>query len=206
MFQKILSNLAGRKYVPATAEEFYSAVSAAMPVPKGDILVGDMLSRYTPEEYALMKLFLSPDRQSGYALKNGDELVSVFSIPGGRGNEIAAEAVLSGARRLDNYDVRGKLPSLYGSVGFEEVNRSPFNPDYATDLSPTAQALAPDFVEMTLPSRISNELGRLRGAGVEDLNRIVAGGTGRLSRRKDVQNAAALSALLSLLVAGSEER
>lgn len=206
MFQKILSNLAGRKYVPATAEDFYNAISAAMPVPKGDIVIGDMLSRYTPEEYALMKLFLSPDRQSGYALKNGDELVSVFSIPGGRGRDIAAEAVLGGARRLDNYDVRGKLPGLYGSVGFEEVGRYPFNPEYATNLSANAQDLAPDFVEMVMSPRVSSELGRLRGAGIEDLNRIVAGGTGRLSRRKDVQNTAGLAALLTMLAAGSEER
>lgn len=199
ILQKALSKLAGRKFNPATAEDFYQAVSAAMPVSKGDILIGDMLTRYTPEEYAMMKLFLSPDSQAGYALKNGDELVSVFSIPGGRGRDIAAEAVLGGARRLDNYDVRGKLPGLYGSVGFEETGRYPFNPEYAADLSPGAQALAPDFVEMAMSPRVSAELGRLRGAGTEDLNRILAGGTGRLSRRKDVQNSAAIAALLGLL-------
>ena len=193
-FAKILG-----RFRPAQADEFFRAVTAAMPMSKKDILIGDMLTRYTPEEYAMMQLFLSPDKQAGYALKGGDELVSVFSVPGGRGQAIAEDAVLRGATRLDNYDVRGKLPELYSSVGFEETGRYPFDPQFAGGLSAGARALEPDYVEMVLNPRVSSELSRLRGAGPEDLRRIVAGGQGRLSRRKNVQNTAALAALLSLL-------
>lgn len=187
------------KFKPAQADEFFEAVTRAMPVEKGDILIGDMLTRYSPEEYAMMKMFLSPDKQAGYAIKGGDELVSVFSVPGGRGRDIASEAVLQGARKLDNYDVRGKLPELYGSVGFEETGRYPFNPEFAGDLSAGARALAPDYVEMAMNPRVAEELGRLRGAGQADLERILAGGRGRVSRRRDVQDAgAALAALVAL--------
>ena len=196
-FRALLALLGGRQLRPANADQFYRAVSQAMPVPKGDINIGDMLTQYSPEEYAMMKMFLSPDQQAGYALKGGDELVSVFSVPGGRGQSIAEDAVLRGARRLDNYDVRGKLPELYGSVGFEETGRYPFNPEFAGDLSAGARALEPDYVEMAMNPRVAEELGRLRGAGPEDLRRILAGGTGRVTRQRGTQNAA-LAALAAL--------
>jgi hypothetical protein len=197
--QRIGSAAKSRKFVPAQADEFSKAITQAMPLQKGDITIGDMLSQYTPEEYAMMRLFLSPDKKSGYALKDGNELVSVFSEPKGRGKRIAQESVLEGARKLDNYDVRGVLPNLYGSVGFKETGRFPFDPQFGQHLSPGAFNLAPDYVEMAMDPRVSRELGRLRGAGVKDLERILAGGTGRASRQKNVQNMAALAALSALL-------
>ena len=169
-FRALLALLGGRQLRPANADQFYRAVSQAMPVPKGDINIGDMLTQYSPEEYAMMKMFLSPDQQAGYALKGGDELVSVFSVPGGRGQSIAEDAVLRGARRLDNYDVRGKLPELYGSVGFEETGRYPFNPEFAGDLSAGARALEPDYVEMAMNPRVAEEL--------EGPNRVFVGQRG----------------------------
>ena len=194
---KALSKLASRAPVKtANADEFFQAITRAMPVSKGDIKIGDALTQYLPEEYAAMKTFLSPDKAAGYALK-GDELVSVFSVPGGRGTDLAADAVRRGARRLDNYDIRGKLPELYGSVGFTEKARYPFDPDLAEGLSAGATALAPDFVSMELADRAVRELAKLRLAGKEDVLRIAGGGTGRLSRNKRAQDAAALAALVS---------
>lgn len=194
---KALSRLASRAPVkPASPEEFFEAITKAMPISKGDIKIGDALTRYLPEEYAAMRTFLSPDKAAGYALK-GDELVSVFSTPRGRGTALAADAVRRGARRLDNYDIRGKLPELYGSVGFRESARYPFDPALAEDLSPGAFALAPDFVSMELADRAVRELAKLRLAGQKDVMRIAAGGTGRLSRNKRAQDLAALAALAS---------
>jgi hypothetical protein len=200
VLQKLGGSARGRQFLPAKADEFYDAVTRAMPVSKGDIQIGDMLTRYTPEEYAMMKMFLSPDKQAGYALKGGDELVSVFSTAGGRGKRIASESVLEGARKLDNYDVRGKLPELYGSVGFKETARYPFDPQFGQHLSPGAFNLAPDYVEMAMDPRVASELGRLRGAGVADLERILAGGSGRASRQRGIQNKAAASAALATLL------
>jgi hypothetical protein len=199
VLQRLGGAAKGRKFLPAQADEFYQAVNRAMPQAKGDILIGDMLSQYTPEEYAMMRMFLSPDKKSGYALKGGDELVSVFSEPGGRGRRIAQEATLEGARKLDNYDVRGVLPKLYGSVGFKETARYPFDPQFGQHLSRGAFNLAPDYVEMAMDPRVSKELGRLRGGGIQDLERILSGGSGRMSRRKGVQDTAAGAALAALL-------
>jgi hypothetical protein len=194
---KALAKLAERGPVrPSNADEFFRAITAAMPVKKGDIKIGDALTRYAPEEYAAMRTFLSPDKAAGYALKNG-ELVSVFSVPGGRGVDLAADAVRRGARQLDNYDIRGKLPELYGSVGFRETARYPFDPTLAEELSPGAFALAPDFVSMELSDRAIRELAKLRLAGKEDVLRIAQGGRGRVTRNKRAQDAAALLALAS---------
>lgn len=187
-------------------ELFAEAVRRAAPTPKGEMKISDMLTLYTPEEYALMRTFLSPDELSGYAIKDGDELVSVFSAAPGRGRQLTEEAVLEGARRLDNFDIEGKLPQLYGGAGFRETERFPYDPAYASQLSPFVNAQQPDVVFMNMDPRIASELGRLRGAGREDLRRILAGGSGRMTRNRSAQNtAAATAALLALSqIEGSE--
>lgn len=93
--------------------------------------IAENLSKYTPEELTKMQLYLSPDKLSGYALKDTDELVNVFSGTKGRGNEIVQNAIDKGAKRLDHFE--GYLSDLYKKHGFEEVKRepnwTPGNPD-----------------------------------------------------------------------------
>ena len=187
---------------------FAEAVDAAIPVAKGPMQIGDMLSRYTPEEYGAMRTFLTPDRQSGYAIKDGDELVSVFSIPGGRGTALAQEAAARGARRLDNFDIEGKLPELYGRAGFDEVERYAYDPQYAAELSDYVNTVHPDVVMMNMNPAVAEALGRLRNPGVEDVRRIVAGGRGRITRNRRVQDAAAAGSAAAALAAliGKEDQ
>ena len=65
-----------------------------------------------------------------------NELVSVMVDPAHRGKGIAhklvSRAVANGATHLTCFDFQG-LPSLYASHGFAEVERSPWNDDYAPE-------------------------------------------------------------------------
>lgn len=71
-----------------------------------------------------MRLFLSADGRTGFAL-NGDDIVSVFNAPGSAspGASFASMmlAVSEGGRRLDNFDTA--LPTIYGAAGFVPVAR-----------------------------------------------------------------------------------
>jgi hypothetical protein len=88
---------------------------------------------YDPKEYAGMKLFLSPDKATGFALK-GDDIVSVFNNKA-RGNHrnvvnsLLDLAVQQGGRKLDAFDTT--LPHLYSRNRFHAVSRLPFNDEFA---------------------------------------------------------------------------
>ncbi len=78
------------------------------------------------------RLFLSEDCQSGFALKNGDDIVSVFSAPSEpSGEALMLCAVAAGGRRLDCFNTI--LPRFYSRHGFQVVASLPFNPDYAPE-------------------------------------------------------------------------
>ena len=89
---------------------------------------------HSAEEYAHCRLFLTGNGRAGFALADGDMLVSVFSYRGEHaGDDIVAKAVEQGARRLDCYNIRGGLPRLYGRHGFKPVATVDWNDDYAPD-------------------------------------------------------------------------
>jgi hypothetical protein len=69
-----------------------------------------------------MTTFLNQDKNSGYALKDG-ELVSVFAVTKGAGDDIVRSAISNGATSLDCFD--GYLPKFYARHGFKEVKREP---------------------------------------------------------------------------------
>jgi hypothetical protein len=81
---------------------------------------------YKPEEYSKMECFVGPNNTSGYCIKDGDELVSVFSAGESSGDAIVKSAIRNGARRLDCFaeqDGNGsikptKLFKLYSRNGF----------------------------------------------------------------------------------------
>jgi hypothetical protein len=86
---------------------------------------GASVYAYTVEEYADMRLFVSEDALSGFALK-GDDIVSVFSMSDAAvGHALMQMAVSVGGRRLDAFDT--VLPYLYAPHGFRAVARLRWN-------------------------------------------------------------------------------
>ena len=112
--------------------------------------LGETVYQYPTEEYGPMRRYLSDDGLSGFAIKPDGDLVSVFSAPGlGRGEALVDAAVARGARKLDAFDEDGFLPQLYGSRGFVEVKREPWDPEQKAD---NWRGGEPDVVYMELPS------------------------------------------------------
>jgi hypothetical protein len=95
----------------------------------------EMLSEYSVDDFAKMKLFKLDGYDIGYALKKSqdggyNEIVSVFnnSKVKGIGNELMKSAISNGGCYLDHYD--GFLSDFYSSLGFEEYDRYKFDPQY----------------------------------------------------------------------------
>jgi len=95
------------------------------------------LSVYPVEVYNKMQCFIGDNNTSGYAIKDGEELVSVFSTAGRSGKAIMVDAIKRGVSRLDcfalrdgNGNVVGKLVDLYEQYGFKvDTNMNQGNPD-----------------------------------------------------------------------------
>lgn len=86
------------------------------------------------DDYVKDDLYLTEDGQAGFAIAEGDELVSVFSYKGkGAGHSIVQSAVDQGARRLDCYDIDHGLPNLYEAHGFKQIARVKFKDEAADD-------------------------------------------------------------------------
>jgi hypothetical protein len=74
-----------------------------------------------------MKCFLGKNNSSGFAIKNKNELVSVFSSQKSSGNAIVKKAIEEGAKKLDCFAIRdpknktisGDLYRLYSKNGFK---------------------------------------------------------------------------------------
>lgn len=93
---------------------------------------GSSVTVHSPQDYAGMRTYLSPDKSAGYAL-DGDNIVSVFKKPGSDVNvtDLINEAVANGGRRLDAFDT--VLPGLYGRHGFRATGRVKWNDQFAPD-------------------------------------------------------------------------
>lgn len=90
---------------------------------------------YGEDEYRKMRLFTTEDGSAGFALKDGDEIVSVYSHGGPQnravGQALLATAVAQGGRRLDCFDTI--LPRLYARAGFVPVARLAWDDEEAPD-------------------------------------------------------------------------
>ena len=86
---------------------------------------------YPVEEYQGMKLFLSESGKSGFALKPDGDIVSVFSMDKGSGRSIMETAISAGGKKLDAFDT--VLPEFYGTHGFVEAARIPWNDEFAPE-------------------------------------------------------------------------
>tara|TARA_Y100000034_G_scaffold1908_1_gene2420 strand:- start:1754 stop:2524 length:771 start_codon:yes stop_codon:yes gene_type:complete len=100
--------------------------------PVGDVIVkfrdslysgkrSGFLSYYSPKELARMDLYLLKEHNAGFAIKDGDDIVSVHnnSDLSGLGNEFMRKAKEVGGARLDHFD--GFLSGLYRKHGFTDV-------------------------------------------------------------------------------------
>ena len=108
------------------AARFRKAISDA----KSSSKHGAAVYVYDEADYAKMRLFLTEDGKSGFALK-GDDIVSVFSGQKGSANAMLQLAVDEGGRRLDAFDTI--LPEIYADNGFKTVARVAWNEDYKPD-------------------------------------------------------------------------
>lgn len=109
------------------AQRFHDAITAAK-----QNKYGAAVTAYPADDYKSMRLFLTPDGQSGFALK-GDDIVSVFKHPDSKVKGVAttmlALATQQGGRRLDCFDTM--LPELYSKSGFHAVARVGFSDEFA---------------------------------------------------------------------------
>ena len=109
------------------AKTFQNAISAAKTG-----TYGASVHVYSADEYKGMRLFMSPDGKSGFALK-GDDIVSLFKNPDLKVRGIANTSLMlateQGGRRLDCFDTQ--LPKLYSNSGFKAVARVKWNEEYA---------------------------------------------------------------------------
>jgi len=79
------------------------------------------LSYYSESELASMDLYLVKDHNAGFAIKDGDDIVSVHNNSSlkGMGSEFMRKAKEVGGARLDHFD--GFLSGLYRKYGFTDV-------------------------------------------------------------------------------------
>jgi hypothetical protein len=112
------------------ASAFYDAISDA----KQNNDFSAAVHLYDPQEYQGMRLFLTPDKKAGFALK-GDDIVSVFNNKSGQhkniSNSLLQLALKEGGRKLDAFDT--VLPAIYARNGFKVVSRLPFNDEYSPE-------------------------------------------------------------------------
>lgn len=113
---------------PQDAQSFYNSLKQS----KHQM----MLTDYTPSELSKMKLFKLKNYNIGYALKqtqtgNYDEGVAVHNNEPeikGIGNELVRSAINNGMCYGDHFD--GYLTPFYKNLGFVEIKREPYEPQY----------------------------------------------------------------------------
>jgi hypothetical protein len=115
------------------ADRFFARITLAQKVVKSNgRTVGETVYRYPKKAYKDMRLFLTEDGKTGFAIKPDGDVVSVFNV-GEKG--LIQKAVphwpAMGGTKMDAFDEAGRLPELYGQGGFVEVARDPWNPEYA---------------------------------------------------------------------------
>ncbi len=91
---------------------------------------GTAVNKYPIEEYKNMRLFVSDDGLSGFALKDDGDIVSVFSLV--KKDKIFRAmmelSIQEGGNKLDCFDTF--LPKAYKAHGFKEVRRENWNEEY----------------------------------------------------------------------------
>jgi len=100
------------------AERFAQAISES----KATSTFGAAVYVYPVKEYRNMRLFMSQDGKSGFALKPDGDIVSVFSSGDAKAGMAALQlAIKLGGSKLDAFDT--VLPKMYSAHGFKVVAR-----------------------------------------------------------------------------------
>jgi hypothetical protein len=100
------------------ADQFAQAISNSKAATK----FGAAVLVYPVEEYRNMRLFMSQDGKSGFALKPDGDIVSVFSSGDAKAGMAALQlAIKLGGSKLDAFDTA--LPKMYAPHGFKVVAR-----------------------------------------------------------------------------------
>lgn len=113
---------------PSEAKLFHRLILDA----KNSNKYGASVQDYDVSEYAKMRLFITDNGGAGFALKDGDELVSVFrgdTSLKGVADHMVHLSIQQGARRADAFDT--VLPHIYGDHGFVVVARTPWNDEFS---------------------------------------------------------------------------
>lgn len=117
------------------AQKDAGAFSNAITASAKDHKYGASVYVYPVEEYKDMRLFVSDDGSTGFALKSDGDIVSVYSMQdsqykGSAYNNILT-AVEQGGTKLDCFDT--VLPKIYNRCGFEETERLTWDDQYMPD-------------------------------------------------------------------------
>jgi len=156
-----------------SGKEFAALVEAS----KKDNPFSAAVSVYPTAEYDEMRCFSTPDGKAGFAL-HGDDIISVYKLPGGPKNAVAsmlALAVKQGGRRLDCFDT--VLPDLYSHAGFKAVARVKWSDEYAPpgwdyERFGTWNSGRPDVVGMTYDPNYEPDYEPGDGAYVDSYDEI----------------------------------
>lgn len=95
--------------------------------------IGKSVDVYSPDEYAGMKMGMTPAGDAGYVVKPDGEVASVVKAKGAPIKDFAGSVLRraepQGGNWLNAFDTA--LPELYGRGGFRPVSRLPFAEDIA---------------------------------------------------------------------------
>ena len=116
---------------PRKSKIYHSQISKAKQLNKH----GAAVYLYDETDYEGMRLFMTEDGKSGFALK-GDDLVSAFGFPKGKNSKrkpavvgMLLHGIAQGGRRADSFDTI--LPDVYADAGLRVVARTRWNDDWA---------------------------------------------------------------------------
>ncbi len=111
------------------------------------------LTPYNHKELKDMKVFLSHDKKTGYAITPEKELVNLFNNggPPGSGKIAVHHAISEGADNLSCFD--DFLPDYYKKFGFKETDRMKWDDQYAPPGWNYEKMGRPDVVIMKLEKK-----------------------------------------------------
>lgn len=95
--------------------------------------IGKSVDVYAPDEYAGMRMGMTPEGDAGYVVKPDGEIASVVKAKGSPIKDFAGKVMRraepQGGNWLNAFDTA--LPEIYGRGGFRPVSRLPFAEDIA---------------------------------------------------------------------------
>jgi hypothetical protein len=124
----LLPRLTINEYGQSYALEFYKSIKLVKDLDKAR---SAQVHLYSVDEYSKMRLFLSPNKDYGFAIKPDGDIVSVFVKPGlegGIGHSLVIAAMSAGGKKLDAFDTF--LYPFYTKHGFRRIGHSKWDDRY----------------------------------------------------------------------------